>query len=83
MRELRTRKEISEWITTELRKHSACTDARVSVQFELREPEPDGCNWSDNVIINSGKSDREEVLEHLRPILHRARRSFNVSERQS
>lgn len=82
MRELRTRKEISEWITTELRKYPECSDASVSVQFELRMPDPEGCNWSDSVVINAGKSDREDVLENLRPILRRARRSFNVNERQ-
>jgi hypothetical protein len=83
MRELRTRKQISEWMTEELRKHPECADARVRVQYQLRKPEPDGCNWSDSVVINSGKSDREDVMEHLRPILRRARRSFNVSEQQS
>jgi hypothetical protein len=80
MRKLRTRQQIGDWITQELRKHAECADARVSVQYELDEPEADGCNWADNVIVNSGVNDRDDVLERLRPILREARRTFNVSE---
>ena len=82
MRESRTRKEISEWMTRELRKQPECADARASVQYELQEPDPDGCNWSDSVLVNCGESDRDDVLARLVPIVRRDRRSFNVSGRK-
>ena len=50
------------------------------MQYELREPGPDGCNWSHDLILNLGNSDRDAVLQHLRPLHQEARRRFNVSE---
>ena len=80
MRELRTRQEISDWLTHELRIYPECADASATVQYELREPLPDGCNWSEDLVLNCGTSDRGAVLSHLRPLHREARRRFNVSE---
>ena len=80
MRELKTREEISEWLNRELRKHPDCQGTRVSVQYELREPDADDCNWSRDLIINYGGDDSVLVHQHLRPLFEEARRRFNVSE---
>jgi hypothetical protein len=82
MRKLRTKRQIGLWIMEELHKLPECADARVSIQYELDERAPDGCNWSDSVVVKCGVNDREDVIERLRPILRRARCSFNVSEPQ-
>lgn len=80
MRELRTRDEISGWLTEELRKHPECRETRVSVQYELQEPGADGCNWSRDLIINYGRDDSVLVDARLRPLFEEARRRFNVRE---
>jgi hypothetical protein len=80
MRELKTRQEISDWLTRELRKHNGCRETGVSVQYELQEPRADGWNWSRDLIINYGGNDSVIVHEHLRPLFEEARGRFNVRE---
>ena len=80
MRELKTRQQISDWITQKLRAFPECADAKVTVQYELREPDNEGCNWSRDLILNYGRSGSEAVLQHLRPLHQEARWRFNVSE---
>jgi len=66
---------------SEAARDSRLLETTVSVQYELLEPEPDGCNWSRDLVINYGRDDCENVLRHLRPLYEDARRRFNVSER--
>jgi len=80
MRELKTRQQISEWITKRLQAFPECADATLSVQYELRKPAPDGCNWSEDLVLNYGASQSEPVLQHLRPLHREARRRLNVCE---
>jgi len=49
-------------------------------QYELQKPVPDGCNWSEDIVLNYGTSQSEAVLQHLRPLHREARRRFNVGE---
>jgi len=80
MRQLKTRQEISDWLTDNLHAIPGCSETTVSVQYELREPEQDGCNWSRDLVINYGRDDSEVVTRHLRSLYEDARRRFNVSE---
>jgi hypothetical protein len=80
MREGKTRDEISRWINERLKAQPGCSDARATVQYELLEPESDGCNWSRDVILNYGTCDELIVRERLRPIYEEARRLFDVRE---
>lgn len=80
MRELKTRQQISDWITERLQAFPGCADATVIVPYEIQEPAPDGCNWSEDLVLNYGTSRIEVVLQHLRPLHREARRRFNVSE---
>jgi hypothetical protein len=80
MREFKTRAEISAWLNQELHKHKGCEETHATVQYELREPDEDGCNWSRDLIINYGRDDRVLVNQHLRPLFEEARRRFNVRE---
>lgn len=63
MRELKTRQEISTWITQKLQAFPGCADATVTVQYQLREPMSDGCNWTDDLLLNYGTGDSESVLQ--------------------
>jgi hypothetical protein len=80
MRELKTREQISDWITKRLQSFPDCADAEVAVQYQLQEPMSDGCNWSEDLMLNYGSSNSEAVLQHLRPLHQEARRRFNVAE---
>jgi hypothetical protein len=80
MREFKTRGEISAWLNQELHKHKGCEETRVTVQYQLREPDEYGCNWSRDLIINYGRDDNVLVNQHLRPLFEEARRRFNVRE---
>lgn len=80
MRELRTREEISQWITHRLRKEPGCADADVTIQYELQKPEPGGCNWSEDLIVNAGIGDLDEITQRLSPIHLEARRRFNLKK---
>ena len=50
------------------------------MQYELIEPDAEGCNWSDELRINYGRDDSLIVHQHLRPLFEEARRRFNVHE---
>ena len=80
MREMKTRDAISEWINDRLQAQTGCADAHATVQYQLLEPDPDGCNWSRDLILNYGTSDEVLVRSRLRPIYEEARRRFNVFE---
>jgi hypothetical protein len=80
MRKFKTRAEISAWLNQELRKQKGCEEARATVQYELREPDADGCNWSRDLVINYGRDDSALVNQHLRPLFEEARLRFNVRE---
>lgn len=65
MREFKTRDEISVWLNQELHKQPGCGEAHATVQYELLEPDSEGCNWSRDLIINYGSNDSVVVNEHL------------------
>ncbi len=77
-RELKTPQQISDWITDRLQTFPGCPDATVIIQYEIQEPSPDGCNWSEDLLLNYGTCQREVVLQHLRPLHREARRRFYV-----
>ena len=80
MREFKTRQEISDWLTQELRKFPGCEETTVSIQYELQGPDADGCNWSRDIVFNFGRNDSVVAKEHLRPLFDEARRRFSVRE---
>ncbi len=46
MLELNTRRELSDWLTRQLNGHPGCGETKVTVQYQLVEPDAQGCNWS-------------------------------------
>jgi hypothetical protein len=80
MREFKTRREISDWLTQELRKFPGCEETTASVQYELQKPDTDGCNWSRDILLNFGRNDSVVSKDRLRPLFEEARRRFNVRE---
>jgi hypothetical protein len=80
MRQFKTRDELSAWLNQALHKHPGCEAARATVQYELVEPDADGCNWSRDIIIDYDCNDSVVVNEHLRALFEEARRRFNLRE---
>ena len=80
MRETVTRAGLSDILTAELQTIEDAAGSRITVQYELLEPDADGCNWSDSVSVRVGP---KASPEYLRPIvsdiIKRARSRYNIS----
>jgi hypothetical protein len=78
-RELITLSQLGEWITAEIQKNEDCEDVEIRVQFALQDADEDGCNWSEDLIINPGSSTAAIIGPNLDPILIQARKRFNIA----
>ena len=80
-RTIRTREEINAWMTSELSSNTDCGGSRIQLQYALKQPDEDGCNWSDSCILNHGPN---ISLEQLTPIATQvvtsARKQFNLPD---
>jgi hypothetical protein len=79
MRELKTRRVISEWLTLELNAQPGCEETKVT-KYQLVESDTEGCNRSRVLSLNYGRDDSLVVHQKLRPLFEEARRRFNVFE---
>lgn len=78
-RTLLTLNELSAWLTTELQKIPDAGGSEITVQYALREPDADGCNWSDTVVLRVGQTASHEYLRpYVRQLVGVARKKFNV-----
>ena len=80
MREFKTRQEIGHWLSRRLNRHPGCTETKGTVQYELREPDAEGCNWPRDLSLNYGRDDSVVVNQYVRPPFEEGRRRFSVSE---
>lgn len=79
MRELVTKAELSAILTKELQAMPDAAGSKLSVQYALQEPDADGCNWSETVIVSVGPKATAEYLTPLAAaIIRRARQRYNV-----
>lgn len=75
-RALLTKKELQNWLTTEIQKEDDCETCEFRGVMALQEPDEDGCNWSDTLYLNqSGVPDYV-----LRKVLQAARAKFNICD---
>jgi hypothetical protein len=74
-RELRTAEEIAAWITDELQKTEDCKGCRVDSVVGLREPDTEGCNWSDSIAVQLGNDYSRPIFQK---IIQEARLRFNL-----
>lgn len=79
MRQLVTKAELSAILTKELQALPDAGGSRISVQYALQEPDADGCNWSETVIVSVGPRATATYLTPLAAaIVRRARQRYNV-----
>ena len=80
-RELVTLDELSARLTSELQEIEDCEGSEITVKYRLREPDADGCNWSEDVSIRVGPNATAEYLTpYVDSIVTRARAIFNVKD---
>lgn len=78
-RELLTLAKLSDWLTAELQRAEGAAGSSIAVQYMLQEPDQDGCNWSDSVILKVGMSASKETLApYVVQLIQDARKRFNV-----
>ncbi len=70
--------ELLDWLNTEIRKHDACADCRVTSIQKIVGIDADGCNWSTANLRCSGRPvmECEPVLAH---VIESARKQFLIA----
>jgi hypothetical protein len=71
---LKTRPEIAEWITAEVRKYPGCEDFKT-VGVLSKDPDVQGCNWTIGTVLVTGL-DPVDWEPALNKVLAEARKSF-------
>lgn len=77
-RTLVTPEELAAWMTAELRKVEGCEECSVGAANRLQQPDAEGCNWSDSLVVRSGGLAHEYFRPHLNRIVAQARAQFNL-----
>jgi hypothetical protein len=78
-RTLLTISELSEWMTRQLCEIEDLEGSKIIVQYSLKEPDANGCNWSDNVFLRLGPNASADLAwEHVGRLVREARKKFNV-----
>ena len=77
-KELVTADQLANWITTELQKVEGCQYCKITGVTPLREPDSEGCNWSDSVTVSSGGVPADYFMPPVQRIILEARKKFNL-----
>jgi hypothetical protein len=74
-----TREELLAWINAEIQKVQGCkqcfSDGPIGL---LQKPDQEGCNWSDQIVVNYTGVPDEIFRPVVERVLARARAKFNV-----
>ena len=81
-KDIRTSAEIGAWITQRLRTLEDCGECKVTAVQRLRDPDDEGCNWSDVIFVRTGGVTREYFEPFLREVILEARQRFNLPEEE-
>ncbi len=80
-RQLLTIEELSKRLTAELQTVEDGKGSEITVRYRLREPDADGCNWSDTVSVRVGPNATSEYLApYVSRIVRQARAKYNVKD---
>jgi hypothetical protein len=61
------------WLTVELQKVRDCEECTVSKVHQLQQPDEDGSNWSDNIVVSHSEVPFDYLRPHLARILSEAK----------
>jgi hypothetical protein len=74
-----SRDELNKILTEELQAHSDCEGTKVTVLYDLAEPDDKGCNWSADVSLRLGDGvDKEHASLLAAAIVQKNRLLFNL-----
>lgn len=80
-RKLLTRDQLNAHLTEQIRKIEDLEDATLRMKYVLKEPEPSGCNWSNDYHLNAGSKGSASYARPLaNQIIEAARAAFNVED---
>ena len=80
-REIRSADEIAQWLTNNLRNRlDDCNECKVNGIKRLLQPDPNGCNWSSDIIVNTGGQPHENIAAILRELIGDAQDRFNLRD---
>jgi hypothetical protein len=73
--------ELSAQLTSQLQEVEGAAGSKIAVQYILQEPDANGCNWSDRIVLTVGpKSASEKLLPFVAQVVQAAQMRFNVKE---
>ncbi len=75
-RTLITKKELQDWLTSEIQKEDDCETCEFRGVIGLQEPDEGGCNWSDTLYLNQSGIPNNVI----RKIVQAAREKFNICD---
>jgi hypothetical protein len=74
-----SREELNKILTEELQCHEGCEGTKVTVLYDLAEPDDKGCNWSADVTLRLGNGvDKEHASLLAAAIVEKNRLLFNL-----
>lgn len=80
-RELLTKQELSNRLSSELQEVEDAEGSEIRVQYLLGEPDEDGCNWSDSIVLRLGpKATKEGLAPSVARIVAQARMKYNIKD---
>lgn len=66
-------------LTARVAEHSDLAGAKISVQYALQQPDQEGCNWSDDLVIGIGpNANLYGVINVLKKLIPEVRAKYNV-----
>lgn len=77
-RQIVSKEKLQAWLTAELQKVEDCNECTVGGIMALQQPDEDGCNWSDSIVVSTGGVPLHYFKPHLDVIMANARARFNV-----
>lgn len=67
-------------MTMELQRSPDCEGCQLSLSYRLREPDADGCNWTDATLRLGPLTDARHAGPIAREIVERARKLFSLTD---
>lgn len=78
-KEILTLAALSARLSADLQKYENAAGSTITVQFILHEPDDEGCNWSDSVILKSGpKTTKKALAPRAAQLIKNARKRYEV-----
>ena len=78
-KEIVTLLELSAYLSAELQKMEDAAGSEIMVRYTFNEPDDEGCNWSDDVLLQVGQNTTKEALApRAAQLVRNARKRFEV-----